>query len=72
MITTIYVHDVTLMGSIIGEGRAEDPELALKSAEACAARRSLEYPGRLVRVHDIDDIDVVSEFRNGEKQEIQA
>ena len=70
MITTTFVHDITLMGSIVGEGRAEISEDALLFAEREAARISREvYPGRLIRVQDLDGIDIVAEFRNGVKRE---
>jgi hypothetical protein len=55
------IHDVTINGSLYGVG------VGLDNAERYAIKVSLSYPNRLVRVHDVDGIGVLSEFRNGER-----
>ena len=59
--TLVQIHDITINGSLVGEGNG------IEQAESEAARISLAYPGRLVRVHKLCGIDVHGEFRNGEK-----
>lgn len=55
-------HDITLNGSLIGEG------MGILDTEAKAQIISLHtYPGRLIRVMDGSGLDVIAEFRNGEK-----
>jgi hypothetical protein len=63
MITSsIARHDITLMGSLIGEG------FGIENAEDRARDLSLSaFTGRLIRVMDESGLDVIAEFRNGEK-----
>jgi hypothetical protein len=60
--STIVRHDITLMGSLIGEG------FGAKDAEESARELSRSaFTGRLIRVMDESGLDVIAEFRNGEK-----
>jgi hypothetical protein len=55
-------YDITLMGSLIGEG------FGIENAEDRARDLSLSaFTGRLIRVMDESGLDVITEFRNGEK-----
>lgn len=61
--TTAYaqvtLYDVTLRGSIIGQGES------LQDAKTTARHLSLTQPGRLVRVHDLDGETIIFECRDG-------
>ena len=60
--SSIARHDITLMGSLIGEG------YGIESAEDAARELSRSaFTGRLIRVMDVSGLDVIAEFRNGEK-----
>lgn len=59
---TIARHDITLMGSLIGEG------MGIEAAEDAARELSLSaFTGRKICVLDESGFDVIAEFRNGEK-----
>jgi len=59
---TAIRYDVTLMGSLIGEG------FGIESAEDRARELSQSaFTGRLIWVMDVCGLDVIAEFRNGEK-----
>lgn len=55
----ITLYDVTLNGSIIGQGES------FQEAKIAARRASLRFPNRLVRVHDLDGEVIIFECRNG-------
>ena len=55
------VHDVTINGSLYAWGHG------VADAESAAIDISKQNPTRLVRVHGVDGIDVVSEWRNGKR-----
>lgn len=55
----ITLYDVTLNGSIIGQGES------FQEAKVAARRASLRFPNRLVRVHDLDGEVIIFECRNG-------
>lgn len=60
--SSIARHDITLMGSLIGEG------YGVENAEESARELSRSaFTGRLIRVMDVSGLDVIAEFRNGEK-----
>jgi len=60
--STIIRHDITLMGSLVGEGHS------VEEAEESARELSRSaFTGRLIRVMDESGLDVIAEFRNGEK-----
>lgn len=55
----ITLYDVTLNGSIIGQGES------FQEAKVAARRASLRFPNRPVRVHDLDGEIIIFECRNG-------
>lgn len=55
----ITLYDVTLNGSIIGQGES------FQEAKIAARRASLKFPNRQVRVHDLDGETIIFECRNG-------
>lgn len=55
----ITLYDVTLNGSIIGQGES------FQEAKIVARRASLRLTNRLVRVHDLDGETIIFECRNG-------
>lgn len=60
--SSIVRHDITLMGSLIGEG------FSIEDAEESARELSLSaFTGRRICVLDESGFDVIAEFRNGEK-----
>lgn len=63
----MWGYDITLNGSLL------DSADTLAGAETIAQRLSEStYPGRLIRVHNVDGVSVASEFRNGEREELVA
>lgn len=53
------MYDITLTGSIVQAGRTVD------DAHAKAATISEGFPGRLIRIHDVDGETVIAEYRDG-------
>lgn len=63
----MWGYDITLNGSLLDSGNTLDV------AETIARRLSEStYPGRLIRVHNVDGVSVASEFRNGVREELIA
>lgn len=63
----MFGYDITVTGSL------RDGRSTLESAMDRAKSMSLNnYPGRLVRVHGLDGVSVVAEFRNGVQEEMIA
>ena len=54
------MYDVTLRGSLLDSGNT--PEDAKRRARQISA---ITYPGRLIRVHDVDGATVIAEYRDG-------
>lgn len=55
----ITLYDITLGGSIIGQGES------FQEAKVNARKASLRFPNRLVRVHDLDGETIIFDCRNG-------
>lgn len=56
------MYDISLLGSTIQFGRT--PQEAYDKA----VEISKDFAGRLVRVHDIDGIEVLAEYRDGVRE----
>ncbi len=56
------MYDITLTGSIVQAGRT--PQEAYDKA----IEISKGFAGRLIRVHDIDGVEVLAEYRNGVRE----
>lgn len=54
------MYDVSLIGSTVQSGHTID------EAYTMAKTISEGFPGRLIRVHDVDGETVLAEFRNGQ------
>lgn len=54
------MYDITITGSLIDSGEC-DGDALIK-----AAVHSLTFAGRLVRVHGVDGVSVIAEYRNGD------
>lgn len=54
------MYDVTLTGSLLDAGNT--PDDAKRRARQISA---ITYPGRLIRVHDVDGETVIAEYRDG-------
>jgi hypothetical protein len=57
----MWGYDISLLGSTVQSGRT------LEEAFAKAVEVSQGFAGRLVRVHDVDGVSVIAEYRDGEK-----
>lgn len=53
------MYDITLVGSLVGDGAS------VEDAYSTAKKISLQFPGRLIRVHDVDGETVIAEYRDG-------
>lgn len=58
------MYDITLLGSIVQAGRTLD------EARDRAVTVSQGFPGRLIRVHDVDGETVIAEYRDGRALEL--
>lgn len=54
------MYDITITGSLI-DAADHDGDAMIK-----AAVHSLTFAGRLVRVHGVDGVSVIAEYRNGD------
>jgi hypothetical protein len=58
----MWGYDITLNGSLL------DSRETLSSAETIAQHMSeFTYPGRLIRIHDVDGVSVLAEYRDGKQ-----
>lgn len=57
----MWGYDISLLGSTVQSGST--PEDAHRKAETI----SLGFPGRLVRIHDVDGETVIAEYRDGKQ-----
>ena len=59
------MYDITLTGSLLDAGNT------VKEAQRLASLISeVTYPGRLIRVHDVDGATVIAEYRDGKSLEL--
>lgn len=59
--------DITINGSIVGQGEGYRVAYARWEAFVNAKDISRNNPTRLVRIHDVDGESVIAEFRNGKQ-----
>lgn len=57
----MWGYDISLLGSTVQSGRT--PEEAFGKA----VEVSRGFAGRLVRVHDVDGVSVIAEYRDGQQ-----
>lgn len=60
----MWGYDISLLGSTVQSGRTID------EARNKAVKVSEGFPGRLVRIHDVDGETVIAEYRDGKALEL--
>jgi hypothetical protein len=60
----MWGYDISLLGSTVQSGRT------IEEAHGRAAAVSQGFPGRLVRIHDVDGVSIIAEYRNGVQEEL--